>query len=254
MTETWWPDAIPDPAPVGTGLAFSGGPPKGLLHTTEGSTYAGARAAFATHNSWPHFTLTYETGRFVARQHLPIDVAARSLRNLAGGVQTNTDHVIQAEMVGYATAMAHVAPGYLDGIARWMRWVESAAGVRRRSPLVWKPYPDSYGADNGVRMSPADWDAYDGWCGHQHAPENLHGDPGAIDIDYLLGEEDSDMTGPEHDTLYAAAADAVAAKRYVVEVVIPKLEALDAKVGPGGIDLDALAERVADKLAARLAS
>jgi hypothetical protein len=29
--------------------------------------------------------------------------------------------------------------------------------------------------------------AYRGWLGHQHAPENRHWDPGAIDIDNLIG-------------------------------------------------------------------
>jgi len=38
-----------------------------------------------------------------------------------------------------------------------------------------------------VRLSNAEWRVYTGWCGHQHAPSrNTHGDPGAINIAFLL--------------------------------------------------------------------
>ncbi|HEY6222818.1 MAG TPA: hypothetical protein VIW26_03470, partial [Gemmatimonadales bacterium] len=40
--------------------------------------------------------------------------------------------------------------------------------------------------NNGVRFTAAAWLAFDGWCGHQHVPNNDHGDPGAIDIARLL--------------------------------------------------------------------
>jgi hypothetical protein len=35
-------------------------------------------------------------------------------------------------------------------------------------------------------MSDIVWTRFNGWCGHQHVPNNDHGDPGNIDIGYLL--------------------------------------------------------------------
>jgi hypothetical protein len=36
------------------------------------------------------------------------------------------------------------------------------------------------------RLSGQQWLDFSGWLGHQHAPENDHWDPGAIDITDLL--------------------------------------------------------------------
>jgi hypothetical protein len=35
-------------------------------------------------------------------------------------------------------------------------------------------------------MSGRAWNAFKGVCGHGHVPENLHGDPGAIDFATLI--------------------------------------------------------------------
>lgn len=191
----WYPEAIRDESKLSR-LAFTGGPRKGVLHTTEGKTYAGARGAYVANKSWPHFTCSQEGGRFRVWQHEPVDEASRSLRNLAGGVQTNTDGVIQIEMVGTCNTANRSSWGthyvenwpvfYKDGIARLMRWVEVNAGVARRVGVKFKSYPASYGSGNGVRLSNQMFDVYSGWLGHQHVPENLHGDPGLIDVTYLL--------------------------------------------------------------------
>src|SRR5687768_6970788 len=103
MSDLWWPEALTRhlcPTP----LTFTGGPPKGVLHTTEGRTYAGALAAYRANNTWPHFTLTNETGAFTAHQHVPLNRAARTLRNDPGAAETNRDGAIQAEIVGYANS------------------------------------------------------------------------------------------------------------------------------------------------------
>jgi hypothetical protein len=184
MSDLWWSEAARD-ALCPTTLTFTGGPPKGVLHTTEGTTLAAAVGAYRTANSWPHFTLTFEGGRFAASQHIALNFAARSLAHTAGAQETNRDGAIQCEIVWHAADAANMPLAFLAGIQRWMRWVETNAGVKRHAP-VFKAYPASYGVANGVRMSTAQWDTFDGWCGHQHVPENDHGDPGAIDIAYLL--------------------------------------------------------------------
>jgi hypothetical protein len=42
----------------------------------------------------------------------------------------------------------------------------------------------------GFRMSPTEWDSFNGVCGHQHVPENTHWDPGAFDWTRLLLEDE----------------------------------------------------------------
>src|SRR5262245_58042937 len=78
--------------------SFTGGPFKIVHHTTEGSSAQGAFNAFRAHRSDPHFTVD-ATKIF---QHIDTGKAARALRNLEGGVQTNRDSAIQIEVVGFA--------------------------------------------------------------------------------------------------------------------------------------------------------
>ena len=73
--------AIWDPAPDGVdgGSFVAGYPPRAVAHTTEGKTYAGARDTYAKKSTWPHFTASYEAGRFKVRQHIDTGRAARAL-------------------------------------------------------------------------------------------------------------------------------------------------------------------------------
>lgn len=182
--------------PMAAGPSFTDvGEPKGCLHTTEGTTYAGARAAYVKNRSAPHFTASFERGWVDVWQHVDVDRGARALQNKPGGVQTNADRVIQIELVGTCNPPNRGKPGwlfvedfplaYLNGIGQLMRWIEKTCGVPRSSEVRFKAYPASYGT-NGVRLAGPAFDAYSGWLGHQHVPENSHGDPGLIDISYLL--------------------------------------------------------------------
>lgn len=194
MAEPWCPFAIID---IGNNASTytDEGEPKGLLHTTEGKTYASAKSAYTINNSWPHMTATYERGFFQLYQHNPITLAARSLRNLPGGVETNRDRIFQIELVGTADInkkdtwgtqyVENFPVAYLDGIAKTMRWAEAQLLIPPVCTLTFKSYPSSFG-NNGVRLTGPQFDSYSGWLGHQHAPENDHGDPGLINIKYLL--------------------------------------------------------------------
>jgi hypothetical protein len=64
----------------------------------------------------------------------------------------------------------------------WMRWVECQAGVKRWVSRKFQG-PEASGVSSPARMSDAEWDAFDGWCGHQHVPGNSHWDPGKLDVD-----------------------------------------------------------------------
>ena len=154
--------------PVG---AYSGGPFKIVHHTTEGSTYAGAKAAFRANRSDPHFTVTGED----IFQHIDTGLAARSLRNPPGGVETNRDSAVQIEVVGFAGSAKDVTT--LRSVARLCRWIESEHGVTQVWPSG-RPRASSTGHDPGGHNRNAEnWDALGGHYGHSQVPENTHWDP-----------------------------------------------------------------------------
>jgi len=193
----WYPLAFIDPG-NNAGPYTDQGEPKGLLHTTEGKSFLGARGAYVANNSWPHFTCSYERGFFQCWQHNPLSLASRALRNTSAPGEVGRDNVVQIELVGTAnTANKHwgdqyvenFPTGYKNGIKELMKFIEQQRGVPPICNVTFLSYPDSYG-NNGVRLNAAQWDSYTGWLGHQHAVENLHGDPGLIAIDYLLDRGD----------------------------------------------------------------
>jgi hypothetical protein len=132
-------------------------------------------------------------------------------------------------------------------------------------------------------MSFAQWEAFKGVCGHMHVPENLHGDPGAIDFPKLIAlakgqtvPEEGDMPTPadvwKADVINASpppynntdwdtnktwtAGYALSTTALTTRKIEAKVDALTAKVDAltvGGVDMDDLATKVADLLAARLA-
>lgn len=181
----WCEFAVRNPAPSSLWLTFTGdGPMKGLLHSTESDGFTPRRDSYFGHTSYPHFTVFGTT----VYQHIPVSRAARALKNLAGGVQTNTDTVIQVEVVARA-AQPQWHELLVQTVARLMRWVEASTGVKPRTFDFFHDYPPEDGHRLGRepwRMSQSQWDRFDGWCGHQHAPENAHGDPGRIPIHRLL--------------------------------------------------------------------
>ncbi|MCY0956221.1 hypothetical protein [Streptomyces sp. H27-H5] len=199
----------------------------GVLHTTEGRTvpdYRGGRDA-------PNFTLLPDIPARKLRvyQHYDFDVSSRALVNLAGGVETNTANAVQFELVGTCDERnAQTWDGKRAGIdyifwpdapdwllaelGRIVRWAHDQHGIRMESSVVWKAYKKgqaggSYGA-NGVRLTGAQWGAYYGWLGHQHVPENDHGDPGNLDFARVLAhalgtteEEDMSLTPQQAEQL-----------------------------------------------------
>jgi hypothetical protein len=156
-----------------------------VLHTTEGGSFP----SYGGGGSAPTFTVK---GKEV-HQHFYANHSARALVNAAGGVDTNTLNVIQIELVG---TCAKGGPGLfwpgasdadLAGLVDLIDWLTDTYDV----PLVstskpWLSYPSSYGSKSGQRMSFAEWEAFKGICGHQHIPENDHGDPGNFPIQRLI--------------------------------------------------------------------
>jgi len=164
-----------------------------VLHSTEGSTLQGAVNTLRTNNSMSHEVWDIDYRQRV--QLVPLDRPARTLVNLPGGVETNNrGGVIQVEIVGWASRYSRDQAGATagpimdeldDDQLRWLgaqvRDLCAQTGTPFEFPLPFLPYPRSYGA-NGVRMNGAQWLSVHGVVGHQHAPENAHGDPGALDV------------------------------------------------------------------------
>lgn len=170
-----------------------GGPFKIVHHTTEGSSAAGAFAAFAKNRSDPHFTVD---GRGVT-QHIDTAKAARALRNADGGVHTNRDSAVQIELVGFAGARKNAAA--MRNLARLCRWLETTHTIPRDWPNG-RPKPPRNGGDpGGHNRNAAIWDSKSGHYGHCHVPENTHWDPAfdAVECDFLMTAEfdpDGDIT------------------------------------------------------------
>jgi hypothetical protein len=170
-----------------------------VWHTTEGTSlpsYGGGSSA-------PNLTAVpdFKARKLIWYQHFDMDRSARALVNKSGGAETNTLNVCQVELVGTCDPKTHEKwgdtphlytpelPGWVvRDLAAFAAWAHDEHGVPLTSGLNFKAYPDSYGASNGVRMSAAKWEAFKGHCGHQHVPENLHGDPGAFPIRDILSQ------------------------------------------------------------------
>lgn len=273
-----------------------------VLHTTEGRNlpdYGGGGSA-------PNLTAVpdFAAKRLKWFQHFDIDRSSRALRNLAGGVTTNTNNVVQVELVGTCDPVTHAAwvkAGYdhiywpeapdwaLNDVADFLAWAHAQHGVPLVGPSKWPAYPTSYANGGGQRMAHATWNAFKGVCGHMHVPENDHGDPGSINFPELLKlakggaptapaptEEDpvaltdddikkigrqvitggNGMKSPDDPTIEWAVSGYLPLIYRLARSLDGQVEELTTKVDAvsvGGVDLDALAEKVADKLAARLA-
>lgn len=165
---------------------------KGTLHTTEGGSIDGAVAAFEQHDSWPHKTVDYRKGRRDVCRHLPLDRAARALRNTSTPGETNRDGTLQYEIVGDA---AHILDQYDE--ADWIALGHDVIGPDFRQcgiPLVCTVTMPTYPPPNGerlgsesTRLSRAEVTKVVGLLGHCNWPENSHGDPGPLTAKHYRG-------------------------------------------------------------------
>lgn len=182
----------------------------GVVHTTEGTSlpsYDGGVSA-------PNATAVpdFKNKKLVWYQHYDVDRSSRALVNKSGGVETNTLNAFQVELVGTCDPAKRVswgskkagvdyiywpeAPDWaLKGVGEMVHWLDVNHHIPAKSSVVWKAYPASYG-NSSVRLSGAEWTKYYGWLGHQHVPENDHGDPGNIDFARVLAHANGTVTAP----------------------------------------------------------
>lgn len=202
-----------------------------VWHTTEGTSlpdYSGGSMA-------PNFTArpNFAARRLEWFQHFDFDVSSRALVNAPGGVETNTLNVCQIEIIGTCDPGTHsrwAAAGYshlytpelpdwaIRDLAAFAKWAHDQHGVPLSSGVTFKAYPGSYGA-NGVRMSGAQWTAFKGHCGHQHVPENDHGDPGAFPMAAILAVAKNGST--QEDDMPTANEVAKAVLTYDGVIAVP---------------------------------
>jgi hypothetical protein len=178
------------------GPAFQGKPWRGVLHTTADRkstpdghpTVDGAIATYGQHhNDFPHLTIDPNIQRMV--QHLPLDIGARALgsrRDDSPTLLTNGANAIQIEIVGFVEDSPKLTSGQLTFIFNVMYILEHIMPIPHSSGLKFLAPDAAAAAKAQNRMDLGKWEAFSGWCGHQHVPFNNHTDPGAIDIDSLI--------------------------------------------------------------------
>lgn len=133
-----------------------------------------------------HVVADYE--RQVIVQCVDLALAAKSLWNEPGGVETNRQRCVQVEINGFAEEAA----GWSQDKLRWLgreviapivRWIRSQGG---NIDLTDIPEPGAIGGSAYVfapqRMTYSRWATFNGICGHRHVPENDHWDGGGLDM------------------------------------------------------------------------
>ena len=183
--EPWWSEATKLEFASQNGGTYTGGPFRGVIHTTEYKWYKPSKKIYYTHYDPPHFTMVMEQSDVKFYQHFPITVAARALENRAGGVETNRRSAIQIEIAWTAADIANLPEAMVERLWDWMRWVETQTDMKGWNYREFRGI-EARGLDGVGRMTNDEWNAFEGWCGHQHVPENEHWDPGKLDIGRLL--------------------------------------------------------------------
>lgn len=252
----------------------------GVVHTTEGMSLV----SYSNGASAPNVTGVpdFKAKKIRWHQHFDVDRSARALMNKSGGVETNSANVFQIELVGtcddkhktsWSGKKAGVdyihwptAPDWaLREVAWLVRWLNTEHKIPLTCTSMWLAYgkdsrrpgitPASYGA-SPARMSMTTWRSFKGWCGHQHVPENDHGDPGNLDmariIAYAKGqtpetEEEDPLMGFTKKDVYDAVmgTDAVPAPNSSPTAKTNKTWTLSSYVQTILNTLDALREEVA---------
>lgn len=235
MPELWLPTPEGQPHPerirgnsAGTYPSLEG-PALLLLHTVEGGSIDGAVAAYRANNSWPHWTADFD--RNVIAEHVPMNEPARSLRNKSGGVETNRrPWTFQVEIIGFAARM-HLQPAWwLERLGRFMARVWSVRKFRLEAPLRFLGQGDGLLATEHAkqRMTFPQWNGFDAVCGHQHAPENTHWDPGRLNVAAALAtaiETTGHETNPEESLrMDAEVKQAFAAIRAELDTIKAQMD------------------------------
>lgn len=207
--EIWYPKAQRLPQ-SGDGGEMRGGHPRGVLHTTETTNWAGA--------NWYH--IEYKPG-FGFRQYRPFDRAARGLLHPTSTPDTNRQGsvCVQIAVTDYARNAQKWTDETVADVAEFIAWcnAEFGIGAWSRADVGWGG--EAYGPDSVARMLWDEWAEFDGWCGHQEVPANAHWDAGRVDWIRLLEADVAQFTEDEASELrkLLGALEAMGSSVYFVE-------------------------------------
>ena len=175
-TDLWVPGAKRIANPRSGGGSYLDAPWRFVFHTIEGEpTAADFQRLAAEHTNTPHLWAMPSADLLL--QTVPLNRSAYALAR-PGSVQTNRLRAIQVEMWGFAAKM-----GQMD--QRTIEWLADRllGPVAKLVPINLDHVRPAggvscYGRNSGCRMTPEQWQVFDGVCGHQHVPDNDHWDPG----------------------------------------------------------------------------
>jgi N-acetylmuramoyl-L-alanine amidase len=166
-----------------------------VIHSTEGTgttDYQDGQVA-------PHFTLDPETGQIW--QHISLAYAARALAHPSGTPETNRAGTVQIEVIGTCdpdhrgdagwTYLPDMDAAMAGRVRKLLDMIHAAIpAIPLTTSVTFEPYPEpSYGGGH-PRLSTSAFASAKGLIGHQHVPNNSHGDPGNIPISLILGSGD----------------------------------------------------------------
>jgi hypothetical protein len=220
-------------------------PPLLVVHSTEGYTAQSAADWMRSQNTMSNAVYDPRTRKRI--QLLDWHRNARSLRNEAGGVETNNrPNVFQLEIVGFAKAIPNYPDEWFRNLGDEIERLIAVLNLPRNFPAPFLPYPASFGKGNGVRLTAKQWATAGGIVGHQHVPENDHGDPGDLSrlIPLITPGVTPTMSQPDHTLSTSEVANLKEMQR-MLRVRAGYAGAIDAR--PGTKTLEAV-KRLDDKI------
>lgn len=171
-------------APVTGGVHVSGAVIKLLSHTTEGLSFHPDPRRYYGHTGWPHVTNDVDGTLW---QHIDLDIAARALKNVAGGVQTNRGGPVQVENVGFSPLARRMTLTAAQVTS--FRWLAQFLHDHRGLDLTAHPPWTTAGSARATapqRIPASEWYRTGGIIAHALAPENDHWDSGGIPLAEFL--------------------------------------------------------------------
>lgn len=158
--------------------------PKGMVHTTQGTSIEGAVQAYAAYPP----QLVVDPWRKRKVQHISLLSAGYALWN----EDVDDSRCVQIEIVGYAQ-QTHLWP---DDVYKWLgeevaRPLHEHFGVPYVE--VWKGFKGEGDVDyvlasasSPLRLTQAEIDSFSGWLAHQHSPGDDHWDAGGFKCGLML--------------------------------------------------------------------
>jgi peptidoglycan hydrolase-like protein with peptidoglycan-binding domain len=182
--DDWLPqnkyEHVPITAATGPGTMYSNYNWKFVLHSTEGppGSLPGTISLFkANPGSCPHFIIDpFSSCRRV--QCIPLSWSAAALRGGRNGFQTNRGRAIQMEICGYTNESRNWSDAGLAQIADVIAdCIKAGVPINPHNVVDLSRLSGTLATENAPqRMSPQEFQSFDGICGHVNVPFNDHYD------------------------------------------------------------------------------